>query len=247
MDCRMDIYWLEQTEAQVPEGEDWLSAAEVEVLRGLRFAKRRADWRLGRWTAKNAVAMRLGTELKPGGLRTIEIYPAASGAPEVFFEGERAPLSISLSHRAGSGACAVGPAGMPLGCDLEFVEPHCATFAADYFSAEEQELLASAGLANRDWLLALLWSAKESALKALQEGLRLDPRNVIAKPGKIVSARSDQWNPLRARCSDGKTLHGWWNQAGGFVRTVLATCLRELLVAQNKSPQTWEIQQAVLV
>ena len=146
MDCRMDIYWLEQTESQVPHGNDWLSTAEAEVLRGLRFAKRRADWRLGRWTAKNAVAMRFGAQLEPAGLHNIEIRPAASGAPEVFFEGERAPLSISLSHRAGFGACAVGTPGMALGCDLEFVEPHSATFAADYFSVEEQELVARHGL-----------------------------------------------------------------------------------------------------
>src|SRR5215475_860813 len=150
MNCRMDIYWLEQTEAQVPEGNDWLSPGEAEVLGRLRFAKRRADWRLGRWTAKNAVARRLGAELETEGLRNIEIRAAASGAPEVFFEGERAPVSISLSHRASLGACAVGTAGMALGCDLEFVEPHCATFAVDYFLPEEQELVAAAGLANRD-------------------------------------------------------------------------------------------------
>jgi phosphopantetheinyl transferase len=29
------------------------------------------------------------------------------------------------------------------------------------------------------WLLALLWSAKESALKLLREGLRLDTRHVV--------------------------------------------------------------------
>lgn len=37
---------------------------------------------------------------------------------------------------------------------------------------EEQELVARAP--ERDELVALLWSGKESALKALREGLRLD-------------------------------------------------------------------------
>jgi 4'-phosphopantetheinyl transferase len=246
MDCRMDIYWLEQTTTQVPEGDHWLSVGEAQVLRGLRFAKRRADWRLGRWTAKNAVAMRLGAQLEADGLRNIEIRAAASGAPEVFFEGERAPISISLSHRAGLGACAVGTAGMALGCDLEFVEPHSATFAADYFSAEEQELVAAAGLAKRDWMLALLWSAKESALKALQEGLRLDTRSVIVSPGRISSPLADGWNPLRACCSDGTALHGWWHEGGGFVRTVLASSIRGLFVEQDGIHHAAETQIVAL-
>jgi len=137
---------------------------------GFRFAKRRGDWRLGRWTAKNAVAMRLGARLERAGLRNVEIRAAASGAPKVFFEGECAPLSLSLSHRAGLGACVIGTPGMALGCDLEFVEPHSATFAADYFLALEQELVMAAVLVNRDWLLALLWSAKEVHPKPCKRG-----------------------------------------------------------------------------
>jgi len=242
----MDICWLEQTEAQVPDGDDWLSQAETTILRGFRFAKRRADWRLGRWTAKNAVAMRLGARLEHAGLRNIEIRAAASGAPKVFFEGECAPLSISLSHRAGLGACAIGTPGMALGCDLEFVEPHSATFAADYFSTQEQELVMAAGLVNRDWLLALLWSAKESALKALQEGLRLDTRSVIVDPGRLASRQPGRWNPLRARCNNGQMLYGWWNVADGFVRTVLATSARDLLVMRNGIPRPTETRESVL-
>src|SRR5271157_5967895 len=52
----MDVYWLEQAEADVPEGNDWLSASEAVRLNAMRFAKRRADWRLGRCTANRAVA-----------------------------------------------------------------------------------------------------------------------------------------------------------------------------------------------
>jgi len=142
--------------------------------------------------------MRLGARLERAGLRNVEIRAAASGAPKVFFEGECAPLSLSLSHRAGLGACVIGTPGMALGCDLEFVEPHSATFAADYFSTLEQELVMAAGLVNRDWFLALLWSAKESALKALQEGLRLDTRSVNVADGfvRTVLATSARDLPL---------------------------------------------------
>jgi 4'-phosphopantetheinyl transferase len=52
----MDVYWLDQTQADVPAGDEWLCAREAACLARLRFAKRRADWRLGRWTAKRALA-----------------------------------------------------------------------------------------------------------------------------------------------------------------------------------------------
>ena len=46
------VAWLEQSEADLPPHDDWLSVDEALQLDRLRFAKRRADWRLGRWTAK---------------------------------------------------------------------------------------------------------------------------------------------------------------------------------------------------
>ena len=39
---------------EVPADDEWLTGAEHDVLAGLTMAKRRADWRLGRWTAKDA-------------------------------------------------------------------------------------------------------------------------------------------------------------------------------------------------
>ena len=65
-----------------------------------------------------------------------------------------------------------------LGCDLEIVEPRSDAFVADYFTAEEQEVVRQACPADRFALIALIWSAKESALKALQSGLRIDTRSL---------------------------------------------------------------------
>src|SRR6476469_10047436 len=78
------VYWLEQTQADVPAENDWLSARESVCLSGLRVAKRRADWRLGRWTAKCAVASFLNLSMDAQDLAQIEIRPASSGAPEIF-------------------------------------------------------------------------------------------------------------------------------------------------------------------
>lgn len=238
----MDVYWFEQKMADVPKGEAWLNLGEANHLRSLRIPKRRADWLLGRWTAKNAVALFLDLSAEPRALKDIEILPAPSGAPEVFVRNEPAAVTISLSHRSGVAACALAPSCVLLGCDLEIVEPHSAAFAFDYFTVEEQALIASAATGDRLRLLALLWSAKESALKALREGLRVDTREVIVNlPGilKILdenqgnsaqsasaslrtSAQPSDWSPLQVRRSNGQIFHGWWSQTGDLLRTVLA-------------------------
>jgi len=238
-----DVYWLEQTEADMPAENDWLSATEAIRLTGMHVAKRRTDWRLGRWTAKRALAIYLNLPGHPQALSSIEVRPAPSGAPEVFFANQPAAVTISLSHRAGTAICAVAPCGVALGCDLELIEPRSDGFIADYFTAEEQALVARAPAADRSRLLALLWSAKESTLKALRRGLRLDTRYVIVSPVDGLqgqgedeeerlenpvpafgpSCSSDSWRPLRARCTDGQIFHGWWQRTGNLVRTLVAT------------------------
>lgn len=217
-----DVYWLEQTEAEVWSGNDWLSTAEAISLEMLRFPKRRLDWRLGRWTAKNAVAMCLGIFSEINALRRIEIRASSSGAPEAFLEGKPAPVVISITHRAGLGACLVGQTSTVVGCDLEFIESHGEAFAADYFSGDEQALLAVAPKETREALITLLWSAKESALKVLRQGLRLDTRSVIVTPGIAPLSDAPDWHPLQVRFVGGESFHGWWNQSGGFIRTILA-------------------------
>lgn len=217
----MNVYWLEQTEADVPAENDWLSQSEAARLEGLRFAKRRADWRLGRWTAKRALSICLDLPAHPQVYKKIEIRAAPSGAPEVVIANQPAGLTISLSHRDGRAACAVTMSSADIGCDLEKVEPHSDAFVGDYFVSEEQALVARAPVADRARLLALLWSAKESALKALHEGLRLDTRCVTVTPF-AKSFDFNGWSPLQVRYTGGQVFHGWWQQADDILRTVVA-------------------------
>jgi 4'-phosphopantetheinyl transferase len=215
------VYWLEQTEAGVPAESDWLSARESACLNGMRFAKRRADWRLGRWTAKGAVASFLKMPADAQALAQIEIRPASSGAPEVFIANDPAAVAVSISHRSGAAICAVAMSGVDLGCDQEVIEPRSEAFVADYFTQDEQALVAQVCEAERSRLLALLWSAKESALKALREGLRLDTRSVVVSLGE-GTLDLNGWSPLQVRCADGRSFDGWWQQAHGVVRTLVA-------------------------
>jgi 4'-phosphopantetheinyl transferase len=217
---RMNVYWLEQSGASVPPENDWLSTDEATCLGGMHIAKRRADWRLGRWTAKCAVSIYQALPPQPHVFKKIEIRPAVSGAPEVFLSNQIAALQISLSHCAGIAACAVARSGQ-IGCDLEIVEQRTAAFVSDYFTSEEQVLFARASDHDRPRLVTLLWSAKESALKALHEGLRLDTRCVTVNP-LAASVDLNGWSPLQVRYSGGQLFYGWWQSMDNMVRTVVA-------------------------
>jgi len=217
----MDVYWVEQRECDVPLANDWLSASELSRMSAMRIAKRRADWRLGRWTAKLAVASYLNLPADRRALAQIEIRPAPSGAPEAFVANTAAAMTISISHRAGVALCAVAASGTQLGCDLEIVEPRSDAFVSDYFTTEEQALVACASAAERSRLLALLWSAKESALKALREGLRMDTRDVIVSPDESAFGLTG-WSRLQARCVGGQTFRGWWRSSDSMVTTMVA-------------------------
>jgi 4'-phosphopantetheinyl transferase len=235
----MEIYWLEQNESDVPAGNEWLSSEEAICLHTMRFAKRRTDWRLGRWTAKHALAACLNLPTDSHALGGVEILAAASGAPEVFLDGRPADIAISLSHRAGTAFCTVGPLGISFGCDLEKVEPRSDAFVDDYFTAAEQALIGQASLHERPLLLALLWSAKESALKALQVGLRFDTRTMCVSPDDAwaLSAEkpadplgvvprqdtdTDEWHPLCVRYTRTQLFRGWWRVQDDLVRTLVS-------------------------
>ncbi len=235
------MYWLTQKLVDVPETDDWLTHNEIICLNKLRFPKRRADWRLGRWTAKRALAAYFQQQAKSD-LRTthvlnldtpnaqvrlywttnqIEIRAATDGAPEAFVQNQPVLLGISLSHRDEIGFCAINPFRLAVGCDVEKVEPHSANFVTDYFTTEEQKFVAQAPEQDRYWLATLIWSAKESALKALRQGLRLDTRSVVVDLDK--KNESEDWNPLTVRYTEtARTLDGWWRRKDEYVQTIIA-------------------------
>ena len=208
----MIVYWLEQSAGDVPEDDAWLSPGEAIRLRGMRFPKRRADWRLGRWAAKCAAAAHRGFPTDVRSLSQIDVPSAPTGAPTI--DG----FSISLSHRGGTAMCALAQPGALLGCDLELVERRSDAFVADYFTQREQSLVARADAADHSRIVALLWSAKESALKAMGAGLRLDTREVEVEVDMDDGAfDTGGWRSMTVR-----QLHGWWQLYGRLVMTVVA-------------------------
>jgi 4'-phosphopantetheinyl transferase len=234
----VSVYWLEQAQSDVPDDDEWLSGHELVRLGKLRIPKRRADWRLGRWTAKCAVAAVLqlpDDDLSP---RHIEILADSSGAPSAYVGGQSDAVSISLSHRDGIAACSVTEANMPIGCDLEVIETRSKAFVEDYFTQEEQSVIARYVAGERDELVTTLWSAKESALKALRFGLRLDTRSVaislnedwpdwagesrcLGSAAAVPLFSPGEWLPFEACFQNEQALYGWRKSSGNLVKTLV--------------------------
>lgn len=222
--------WLAAGEEEVPASLDWLSPAEAARLDRLRFTKPRTEYLLRRWTGKRAIAAvtgrQPGAQLDLAGLRAIEVRNRPTGAPQGWLDGRPLALEISLSDRAGWAVCLVadGPddrGGGALGIDLELVEPRSAGFVRDFLTEPEQRYVAGQpDELARHVAANLLWSAKESALKVLQTGLRADTRTVQVAVEHAPDAAG--WSPLQVQGRDGRVFPGWWRLDGNFLLTLAA-------------------------
>jgi 4'-phosphopantetheinyl transferase len=215
-----DIGWAVQRRGDVPPGVDWLTAAEKEKLEQLRFTKRRADWRLGRWTAKRAVCAFLGGSGETG-YREVEVISNPDGVPEVCVDGTPDTVGISISHAGGVGFCAVAAPGLAVGCDVETVEARRDSFISDYFTEDEKGFVYGLDPAKRPLFVTLIWSAKESTLKAIRKGLSRDTRTVNVRVDRVVGAGG--WSGLQVKSADPeRSFRGWWRTDGTSVYTVVA-------------------------
>jgi 4'-phosphopantetheinyl transferase len=199
-----------------------LTQREREVLSRMRFTQRRSSWRLGRWTAKLAVAAALDRHGTDG----VEILAAADGAPEAFVDGRRGSVEISISHTQDVCFCAVAPRGGTVGCDVELIEDRGRVLARDYFTSAEADLVRRARGAGR-WLIeTLIWSGKESALKAMREGLRRDTRDVEVDVGigAIPDPAPHAWKPFVVRAKGAaNTMTGWWRHERRLIYTTVSS------------------------
>ena len=202
-------------QADRPRKLQWLSPYERERAAAMAIPWRREDFLLGRWAAKRLLSTVLGCEAGP----SLEVRAAPSGRPEAFLDGHPLRLTISLSHREGLALAAVDDAGSPVGADLEAVEPRSDAFVRDYFTRRE---IAAVAAGQRDLLANLIWSAKESALKALGAGLTLDTRAVEVE---LAPGVSGGWRPLRLHGA--AEWGGWWRTDGAHILTLVAASTGE--------------------
>lgn len=213
----LSTWWLARGEDELPASADWLSAAERRRADALRYAKRRTDFLLARWTLKLAVAKLLGWPDDPATFARIEGRTAPGGAPLLYVDGQPADRGVSLTDRAGCAVCLIAARAVAVGCDVEVVEPRTDTFVGDYLTQAEQRLVGAAGSA-RDTAVNLVWSAKESALKVLGTGLRRDTRSIEVDVSEL-SPPERTWSALRVRTAEGEIFDGWWRRSGRFLVT----------------------------
>lgn len=202
-------------QADRPHRLAWLSPYERERAAAMTIPWRRDDFLLGRWAAKRLLATVLGCEVGPA----LEVRAAPSGRPEVFLDGHPLRLTLSLSHREGLALAAVDDTGNAVGVDLELVEPRSEAFVRDYFTLKE---IAAVAAGQRDLIANLIWSAKESALKALGAGLTLDTRSVEIE---LAAGSSGGWSPLRLHGA--AEWGGWWRTDGSHILTLVAASAGE--------------------
>lgn len=214
----MTAFWLLQRDADVPPGERWMTSAERERLAAFPAEKRRRDWRLGRWTAKRLLAVLDGLAATDENLTRYEVWPAPSGVPVAHREGRALAWPISLTHSHGVAvviAGSEGPGGGPIGCDLERVEPRVRGFEADYLTDAERGHLLASSCSDPVLATTLFWTAKESVMKALGEGLRLPVKSVEIAPGKSWPSGDGALVSFRV-CSPPCGLDGRWGVLGGL-------------------------------
>lgn len=218
---------------EVPEGLAWLGPGETRYLATLTRTKRRSEWLLGRWAAKQTLHRAPGIPVDLQDLSDLEILPNQDGAPRIFLRGQLLPISISLSHRAGAGFCAISSRGS-VGCDLEWIETRSDGFIDDYFTSSERVLIESGGEDSRSLLANGFWSAKESVLKVLGLGLSVDTRTLTIEDKSDLPLARD-WGAFRIRNrSGGRRFHGWWRVQDRWVLTV---------AMETESPRPVEVEQ----
>jgi phosphopantetheinyl transferase len=226
---------------------DLLSPSERRTYEGLRFPKRRNEWLLGRWTAKQLLRRSLNG-YEDLALTAISVGADPDGAPYLSVQGEgRLPASLSISHRGGRAVCALSPALSPtIGVDLERVEPRPRAFVEDFFTAPETARVWACPPERRDTLVTAIWSVKEAVLKAFREGLRVDTRAVEVRyvaglDAELSSATeevlpvlelhrvgngsaSTDWRPIRIESAVPGALRvaAWWQPEGDSVLTMAA-------------------------
>ena len=217
-----EVGWLTRDLGDVPRHDRWLSEPEREALSALQVPKRRADWRLGRWTAKAAVAA-----WRKVPLEAVVVVAADDGAPEALIDGGPAAVALSLSHRAGRALAAVGDPLSALGCDLEALEPRSPAFLREWLAPTEYDLVMAQAGEGRDLAANLVWTAKEAASKARREGLRLNVRKALAEADAMAQSPGT-WARLRVTWENGLVESGWWRRDPGWVMALVSDPVCEL-------------------
>jgi phosphopantetheinyl transferase len=153
----------------------YMGRAVHEAYKEMAEGRRKIDWHAGRIAAKDAVRHLLWARGEgPIFPVEIDVTNGPRGEPLVACPYV-ADLRISIAHRDGTAVALVGE-GVPVGIDLERIEPRSAGFDDLAFTPEEQAFLPEGD--GRDEWRTRLWAAKEAVAKWRGTGLDGDPMGI---------------------------------------------------------------------
>ncbi len=116
------------------------------------------------------------------------------------------------------------------GIDIEKVEKREPGFYWDYFTEKEIDSAGRFPLSGEEYY-TLLWSAKESVVKALKTGLRIDVRKIEIFPQRFDRETFTNpyiWSSFSCRVSemDGNWM-GFWQMREDFIMTLACRFLNQ--------------------
>ena len=224
------VYWHLTPIPALESAVSGLTLNELSIYQAFRFEQRKKAWLIGRYAAKTLLSRVLPDSPE---IAAIEIENDELGAPLGILKGKPVAGCLSISHSDDFGAAAYAPLGMRIGIDIERVAVRSSAFIQDYFTEHEVRLV-DADERDAAHRATLIWSAKESALKALGVGLRLDTRSVAVR---AVDDSDGLLNPTWNRMTMGSNQFNaypcaYWRDLGEHVVTMVilgASCQKIML------------------
>lgn len=189
-----------------------LSDAEQQELATIASPQRQLGYAASRWLGKQVIASYLLHGVCPHQIQILSRDAAGHPIrPVVAIEDSQKTCKIAISHNNNRVLVAIGKsATCEIGCDLETVRTINSGFQDLWFSSEEQDWIASwpcVGLPNmlhsephrpsksnvdrKSIFATAVWSAKESAFKALNQGESFAPRRFRISPSKTQTWQCD--------------------------------------------------------
>lgn len=142
----------------------YLHTKERNYYNTLKFKKRIRSYLLGRYVAKQAVAVLTGED----DLTNILIESGIFTQPIVVSNKQN--VQVSITHCDDFGAALAFPEAHPLGIDLEKISPNKRDVLERQITEDEKKLISSSTFSYEAGL-TLLWTAKEALSKVLKTGL----------------------------------------------------------------------------
>lgn len=171
---------LDQPDWLVEHLRPWLATDELARAGRFHFDRDRVHFIVGRGALRSILSGYLGVEPSQ-----LQFEYGLHGKPAL--AALCGKLCFNVSHSKGLGLCTVSRQS-ELGVDLEYIRPvaDAERIAERFFSAQENAVLQSLPVSQRQAAFFNCWTRKEAFIKAIGEGLSrpLDQFDVSVAPGE---------------------------------------------------------------